>query len=486
MDVNELIVTTGDTLKNALEVLDATAQGIIFITDKNSRMVGLLTDGDIRRALLKSNTLNTPVDEIMNCDFISLPVGTENSVILEHIDNKVKIIPLVDENNKLIDYASIHKIRRIAIASPVLTGNELAYVTDCIKTNWISSQGKYVRQFEELFSQYHDNRPALAVSNGTVALHLALEALRIGKGDEVIVSDLTFAASVNAILYTGATPVLADVEQDTWNIDVGKAAACITPNTKAIMPVHLYGNVCDMAAIIQLAQKHNLFIIEDCAESLGSHYKDKPMGTFGDVATFSFYGNKTITTGEGGMVVFKNSEIAERAAMLRDHGMKKTQRYWHEEIGYNYRLTNLQAAVGVAQFERLEEFVKAKRRIAQTYNESLSAIPYLQLPIEKEGVINSYWLYTFLIKPSAPFTRTQLIDHLYKKSIETRPIFYPMHIMPPYKKFGKADDLKISKHISDCGISLPSSSNLTEIEIGYICKSICDFAKNMETGNKNS
>ncbi len=331
-----------------MEVLDFTAMGIVFVTNKNGQLGGVLTDGDIRRALLKNLSLKDTVNEIMNKDFVSLPVDTDNSTILEHINDRVKIIPLVDAEMLLVDYASIHKIRRIPIASPLLTGNELAYVTDCIKTNWISSQGKYVREFEALFSQYHDNMASLAVSNGTVALHLALVALGIAKGDEVIVANLTFAASVNAILYTGAIPVLADVDPVTWNIDVNKVKDLITPRTKAIMPVHLYGHPCDMDEIMQIAKEHKLSVIEDCAQGLGSLYKDKPVGIFGDAATFSFYGNKTVTTGEGGMILFRNKQVAERAATLRDHGMQKTRRYWHAEIGYNYRLTNLQAAIGAS------------------------------------------------------------------------------------------------------------------------------------------
>ena len=480
MDVKKLSIRKDNSITEALVQLDNTALGVLFVVDESDKLVGVITDGDIRRALLQQFSLSDSVESVMNKNFTSLPVEAESSIILEHINNKVKVVPLLDENDTLVDYASINKLRRISVASPLLTGNELAYVTDCIKTNWISSKGKYVKRFEDLFSQYHDGYHALAVSNGTVALHLALLSLNIGNDCEVIVPDLTFAASVNAILYTGARPVLVDVEQDSWNIDVKKAEAFITSKTKAIMVVHLYGNPCDMDSITLLAEKYNLLIVEDCAEALGSYYKGKPVGIFGDVATFSFFGNKTITTGEGGMVIFKNPEAAERAAMLRDHGMKKTRRYWHEEIGYNYRLTNIQAAIGVAQFERLKEFVDAKRKIAKAYTEALSAMPYLQTPVEKAEMINSFWLYTFLVKADAPFNRDQLIQFLQKKSIETRPVFFPMHLMPPYTSFGNSNDLKISQNISNCGISLPSAVNLSEVEIHYICKTILELAKSHE------
>jgi perosamine synthetase len=481
MELELLTIKSNDVLRKALENLNKSGLATLFVVDQNSMLVGILTDGSIRRSLLSNFTLDSIVMDVMKTDFISFPVNTDNAIILGAINDSVKVIPLVDEQNRLVDYASINKIRRISIAAPLLAGNELAYVTECIKTNWISSQGKYVRLFEELFSEYHKDYPALAVSNGTVALHLALVALGIGKSDEVLVPDLTFAASINAIIYTGATPVIVDVDPNSWNLNVDKVESLITPKTKAIMPVHLYGNPCNMEAIVALAKRYNLFVIEDCAEALGSYYNDQPVGIFGDASTFSFYGNKTITTGEGGMIVFKNKEVAERAAMLRDHGMKKTKRYWHEEVGFNYRLTNIQAAIGVAQFERLDEFVTAKRRIAKVYNEFLGFSKYFQLPLEEEGTVNSYWLYTCLVKPEAPFSRDELIQFLGKNGIETRPVFYPMHIMPPYTIFGKAENLKNSQLISDCGISLPSSVNLSEVELVYICKMIGQFINNLKT-----
>ena len=475
MDVKELTLQSNQNIKSALEVIDSSGLGVAFITDKNSILLGLVTDGDIRRSLLNGEALTSEISKIMNGNYTSLLIGTENGIVLNTLTNKVRIIPLVDIEGRLVDYASINKIRRISLASPLLDGNELAYVTDCIKSSWISSQGKYVREFEEIFKDYHGGMPALAVSNGTVALHLALVALGITKGDEVLVPNLTFAASVNSILYTGATPVLIDIEADTWNIDLKKAEEKITVNTKAIMPVHLYGNPCSMDEIVAFAKNNNLLIIEDCAEALGSYYKGKPVGIFGDASTYSFFGNKTITTGEGGMVVFKDPKIADKAAMLRDHGMQKTKRYWHAEVGYNYRLTNIQAAIGVAQFERLEQFVVAKRHIAQIYNQTLSKHPFFLIPAESQDSINSYWLYTFLVNETAPFTRDELIEYLNRQGVETRPVFFPMHQMPPYVNFGKSEDLVISTRVSQCGMSLPSSVNLSEMELVYICGEINKF-----------
>jgi len=477
MDVKELILKENDTIKIALNTLDGTGLGTLFVTNETNKLIGLLTDGDIRRALLNNIGLNDTVMLVMNKNFIALPIDTDNGKILEKLSNSIKVIPLIDSDGNLLDYASINKIRRISVAAPLLNGNELAYVTDCIKTNWISSQGKYVREFEKLFKEYHNEMHSLAVANGTVALHLALEALNIGADDEVLVPDFTFAASVNSIIYANATPVLVDVEHDSWNIDLEKAEKLVSSKTKAIMPVHLYGQPCDMDAVVAFAQKHKLLIVEDCAEALGSLYKNQPVGVFGDAATFSFYGNKTITTGEGGMIVFKSDTVAERAAMLRDHGMQKTRRYWHAEIGYNYRLTNIQAAIGVAQFERLNEFVSAKRKIAQVYSHELSQIPFFQLPIEKPDFFNSYWLYTFMVKEGSPFTRDELIDYLNLQGIETRPVFFPMHEMPPYQSYGDARNLQVSKCLSESGMSLPSSVNLTDSELMHICNQIKHFVK---------
>jgi perosamine synthetase len=475
MEIKELKIQNLTLIKKALLMLENTGFGILFVTNEENKLVGVVTDGDIRRALIRGVNLDTPIEVVMNKNYFSLRVGTDNFKILQYISEKIKVIPLIDDDGFLIDYSSIKKVRKISVASPLLDGNELAYVTDCIKTNWISSQGKYVRQFEELFTEYHHQRCSIAVSNGTVALHLALLALGIGEGDEVLVPDLTFAASVNAIIYTGAKPILVDVNRDTWNIDIEKASKYITNKTKAIMPVHLYGHPCDMDAICKFASDYSLTIIEDCAEALGSLYKGKPVGVFGDVATFSFYGNKTITTGEGGMIVFKDPKKAEFASIMRDHGMDKSKRYWHSVVGYNYRLTNIQAAIGVAQFERLGQFVDAKRKIASIYSKYLNQIKYFTIPTERKNCFNTYWLYTFLVNYDAPFQRDNLIDHLILCGVESRPVFFPMHEMPPYTNYGKSINLEVSKTISCQGLSLPSSVTLTEAELEYICNSILQF-----------
>jgi perosamine synthetase len=473
--INELTLRETQNLKEALLKVDKNAKGFCFVIDEDQILIGLLTDGDIRRAVLNNISLDAPTSSVMNRNFFSLPFDSDNITILKHISDKIKIIPLLDTKGRIVDYATIKKVHKIPVASPVLDGNELSYVTECIQTNWISSQGKFVMQFEKQFEDYHKISKALAVSNGTVAIHLALVALGIKEGDEIIVPDFTFAASINAIIHSKATPVIVDIDRDTWNICPKAIEKAITPRTRAIMPVHLYGYPCDMSRIMFIAKKHNLLVIEDCAEALGSYYKGAPVGSFGDASTFSFFGNKTVTTGEGGMVLFKDSAIGCLGAMLRDHGMSKTRRYWHEFVGFNYRMTNLQAAIGVAQMEKLDFFVERKQWIAKAYTMCLEKIGGFKVPLYSKDVINSYWIYTFIVLDNLGISRDEVIDKLASKGIETRPVFYPLHMMPPYKNFGSSDVLQNSIWVSSNGLSLPSSASLTEKELDYICTSITEI-----------
>jgi perosamine synthetase len=475
MKVEKISILYKENIQKALEKINDTALGILFVIDEDEIMLGIVTDGDIRRALLKNGSILTTLNEVMNVDFFALNINVENNEIIKCFSTRIKVIPLLNSKGQIVDYATINKLKYVPISAPFLNGNELAYVTECINTNWISSQGKYVGIFEEMFSKRHLCYESISVCNGTVALHLAFEALGICEGDEVLVSNFTFVASINSILYSRAVPVLVDINSETLNIDVDLIEQKITSKTKAILVVHLYGLPSNMDEIIKLSKKYNLFIIEDCAEALGSLYNKQPVGTFGDASTFSFYGNKTITTGEGGMVLFKNKDVADKARILRDHGMDKNKRYWHNFIGYNYRMTNIQAAIGVAQFEQLDEFILKKREIASTYNNFISKFDYFNLPFDTESCYNTYWLYTIIIQDHSPFSRDEMIDFLKSNGIETRPVFYPINIMPPYLNYGKPEDLKISNNISLNGISLPSSVNLDIKLVDYIGELISKF-----------
>ena len=359
---------------------------------------------------------------------------------------------------------------------PLLAGNEKAYVMECLDTGWVSSQGQFVERFESDFSALHCGLPSVSTSNGTAALHLALLALGVQKGDEVIIPDLTFAATINAVLYCGAIPVLVDVDSHSWNIAVESIEQSITSRTKAIISVHLYGQPCDMSRLQLLADKHNLLLIEDSAEALGSTYQGYPIGTFGDASIFSFFGNKTITTGEGGMVVFQDDQVAGEARVLRDHGMKPGKQYWHEVLGYNYRLTNVQAAIGIAQLEKLTRLVKAKQIIASRYECAFEG-----LNIQMQGKLidstSSYWLCSFLLNDKAE--RDSIISYLERSGVETRPFFYPLHMQPPYSKLHRSGSLKSTEVLAERGISLPSSAGLSVIDQDYVIERVINGLNEM-------
>lgn len=361
----------------------------------------------------------------------------------------------------------------IPVCVPTLSGNELKYVTECIETNWISSRGKFVDLFEDKFSNYCGTRFGISTSNGTTAIHLALVTLGIGRGDEVIVPTFTTVASVNPVLYSGGIPVLVDSEPQTWNIDPEKIEEKITPKTKAIMVVHLYGHPVDMDPVIEIGQKYDIPIIEDAAEAHGAEYKGKKVGGLGDISCFSFYANKIITTGEGGMIVTNNEEWALKAKSLRDHAYGKGEkRFLHTDIGYNYRLTNLQAAIGLAQFEKINEYVNARRRNAKIYNEFFNAIEGVERPPKKRWAKNVYWMYTILISNRAKISRGEVMKKLKEKEIDTRPTFYPIHKQPLYSKLFGKESYPIAEDLGKRGINLPSSNNLKEEEIKYISEVI--------------
>lgn len=361
----------------------------------------------------------------------------------------------------------------IPIYRPDINGNEKKYVNECIDTSWISSHGRFVPEFEARIADYVKIAHAVSVSNGTVALHLALVALGIGPGDEVIVPTLTYIASVNAITYTGATPVFVDSTRDTWQIDPNDIRRNITARTRAIMPVHLYGQSCDMDAIIDIAREHQLFVIEDCAEAFGTKYKGQHVGTFGDISTFSFFGNKTITTGEGGMVITNDKTLYERARHLKGQGLAAHREYWHDVVGYNYRMTNIQSAIGLAQLERADEFIKRKRAIAFRYAKELAGLP-VEMHQEAAGTTHSYWMVSILV--NQPEHRDPLREHLRLAGIETRPVFYPVHTMPMHSRNFRRHP--VAEDLAWRGINLPSWPGLTNAQVDRIAASIGEYFDN--------
>lgn len=360
----------------------------------------------------------------------------------------------------------------IPVYRPYIPNSASRLVSHCLKTNWISSKGEFINEFEEKFCQTFNYKYASTVSNGTVALHLALLALGISNGDEVIAPNFTYIASINSIAYVGATPVLVDVDRDSWNIDPDEIERNITPRTKAIMVVHIYGNPCDMTRIQKIAKKHKLFIIEDVAEALGSKFKSNFCGSFGDVSTFSFFGNKTLTTGEGGMVVSKNKKIHKRVAYLKNQAVSNKRIYWHDEIGYNYRMTNIQAAIGISQIEIIDEVLRSKRDLYDYFNHQFSALP-LKFQVFSTSSNSSYWLISFLMKDK--MTRDRFISFLAKNNIETRPLFYPVNKMPVFKS---PREYPNSAFIADHGISIPSYQFMKLNEKRYIADTVRLFFRN--------
>jgi len=350
----------------------------------------------------------------------------------------------------------------IPVYRPDLSGNERRYVLECVDTTWISSLGAFISRFEQALADASGAPHAIAVCNGTVALHLALHCLDLGPGDEVIVPSFTYIASVNTIAQTGAKPVFADVRASDWLLDPADVAARITPRTRAILPVHLYGALCDMPALCRVAESRGLRIIEDCAESLGATLDGRHAGMFGDVGTFSFFGNKTVTTGEGGAVITRDDALAARMRQAKGQGQSLTRRYWHEVLGFNYRMTNIAAAIGVAQFERLPHILACKRAIGQRYRALLAELPVtFQQPLP--GVRSSEWLISLLLPEGTD--RERLMADMQARGVETRPVFYCAHTMPMYETHER---LPVAESISARGISLPSFPTLTDGEIGRV------------------
>lgn len=365
--------------------------------------------------------------------------------------------------------------KRIPIAHPVFSGNERKYVNDCLDTLWVSSVGKYIGAFEEAFSSFCGVSHAVSCNNGTAALHLALLALGIGPGDEVIVPTLTYVAAANAVAYCGATPVFVDCEPRTMNIDPALIEARLTSRTRAIIAVHLYGHPVDMDAIQRIAHRQDLMIIEDAAEALGAEYKGRRAGSLADVATFSFFGNKIITTGEGGMLTTSDPEVARRAMLLRGQGVDPQRRYWFPEIGYNYRMTNIQAAIGLAQLEQVEQHLEDRQRVRRWYDERLQQLgAFIQTPVEETWARHSFWMYTICLRDTVTATRDEFMAELERDGIETRPVFYPMHALPPYRDTLRA--YPVADALSSRGLNLPTHGQLSEQDVDYVCSQLCFHA----------
>ncbi|MBL6649925.1 MAG: DegT/DnrJ/EryC1/StrS aminotransferase family protein [Flavobacteriaceae bacterium] len=363
---------------------------------------------------------------------------------------------------------------KIPLYKPTLNSNEKKYVIECLDEGWISSKGKFVEKFEDKFSEYLNIKYSITCANGTTALHLALLSLGIGPGDEVLVPSLTYVASVNAITYCGAKPIFIDSNKDDFQLNPLLIRNSLTKNTKAVLAVHLYSSACELDLIKQICEENNLFLIEDCAESLGTKYKNEFTGTFGHVSTFSFYGNKTISTGEGGMVCTNDANIAKKVMLYKGQGLDiESEKYYsHIVVGYNYRMTNICAAIGLAQLEQLDNILVKKREIAAAYFNELNNIQDIRFQnIDKKNISSSFWLVSITCKNLT--TRNDLMQYLSKKNIETRPFFIPMNELNIYKDY--LNSTPISSYLSSVGLNLPSYPELSIEEITHISSIIRSF-----------
>jgi perosamine synthetase len=439
------------SIRELLLVLNQQPGGFSFIVNNKNKLKGVITDGDIRRFLLQGYGLNHMVSDLKIKMCAYALEKDDYASVFKKMNNRIRVIPIVNEEFEPIDYVQYDKRKHTPVAMPSLEGNELNYVTDAVLSTWISSSGKYINNFEKNFSHFINMDYGVTTSNGTVALHLALLALGVGKGDEVIIPDLTFAATINAVLYVNATPVLVDVEKDSWCIDPLEIKKAITLKTKAIIPVHLYGQACDMAAIMPLAKEYRLLVVEDCAEAHGAMYKGQKVGSFGDISCFSFFGNKIITTGEGGMCL-TNSEIYNmKMRQLRDHGMSPSKRYWHDVVGYNYRMTNIQAAIGCAQLERIDSILEMRSKIEESYNNIFENFSFISVQTRFSNRRKVTWLVSALIDKNSI---EDLILYFQNSQIDVRRFFIPLSTMPIYKKYLFSN--KNSKYLSLRGVIFPT------------------------------
>lgn len=477
-------VSSRATIREAMQAIDRGRLKLALLVEpKTGRFQGLVTDGDLRRALLSGLGLSSSLQDVPDNNPTVAREGASAEELTSLLSQKVRVVPILDDEDRVVDLAILEQRAYLPVAQPSLGEEEFLNVGECVLSGWVSSTGKFVRQFEEAMAAYCDTRHAVATCNGTAALHLALAALDIGPGDEVIVPSLTFIAPANAVTYVGATPVFVDSDRATWTIDPAAIEAAITPRTKAIIPVHLYGHPADMDRVQSIADRHGLSVVEDAAEAHGATYKGKRVGGIGDVGIFSFFGNKIITTGEGGMLVTNDDDIAQKARLLGSHGMSPERRYWHTVLGFNYRMTNLQAAVGVGQMAKIDALVAARRKTAALYTEALSDIPGIVLPPESDWCTNVYWLYSILVDPNIyGMDRDGLENLLRVNQIDSRRVFPPVHTQPIYQS---GQSLPVCDTLSAQGLSLPSGQDLSQTDIARTADIIRgatrDWAKKRES-----
>jgi perosamine synthetase len=451
---NAFVCRKSDNVFFAIEKCLDNGLGSCFVVEDDERLAGRITLAGIRAAILDGTALADPT--------------LARHMVPAHLRNDPSehdvLQAIVDSAGHLTGIRIDRSTQPIQLAKPDLSHREFRSLLDAFISSWISSRGPYVREFEQTFSSYVGTTHGVAVTNGTVALHLALVALGVGPGDEVIVPDLTFAATINAVIYCGATPVIIDVDADTGCMLAKDVAAAITPRTKAVVPVHLYGRPAEIEPIVKLAHEHGIFVVEDCAEAHGATYNGRMVGQFGDISCFSFYANKIVTTGEGGMCLTNSAGYDQTLRHLRDHGMSADRSYWHERVGYNYRLTNLQAAIGHSQLWRIEETLRRHEQIQAQYREALCGIPGVQFA---QPMGSEYQPVVWLACVRVPAGRRDaLIAAAQEAHVEMRPFFHCLSTLPPYMQYGR--HCPNSRALSATGVNLPTSRDVDDAVIGRV------------------
>jgi perosamine synthetase len=442
---DEYVCYASETLFAAIEKCLDNGLGTCLVIEDEDRFVGRISLDDIGKAVLGGALLNPSLDQ--HLDMFARRLANDPSA-----DSQV-LQPVLDPTGKLVGITIDRAAQHVQVARPDMTHEEFRSVLDAFLSSWISSKGPYVGKFEHDFATFVGAQHGIAVSNGTVALHLALVALNVGPGDEVIVPDLTFAATINAVLYCGAEPVIVDVDPRTWCLSLAGVARACTPRTKAIIPVHLYGRPAEIGPIAEFAAKRGIAVVEDCAEAHGARYDGRPVGQFGDVNCFSFYANKIVTTGEGGMCLTNSARLADQLRILRDHGITPNRSYWHERVGFNYRITNLQAAIGHSQLWRIDDTLARNKRVALLYQEALKDIPGVRFPPPMDRRCEPVvWLACVQVPADK---RDAILSAAVAAKIEMRPFFHSLSSLPPYEKYARP--CPNSAELSATGINLPTS-----------------------------
>ena len=449
------VCNKSDSVLSIIEKCLDNGLGTCLIVEGDQRLVGRISLDDIRRALLDGTAI---VDPTVGWHLTDGDATLATRRLRNDIAHDAVLQPVVDQSGNLTDVRIDRSTMPVQVAKPHMTRHEFRSMLDAFISCWISSKGPYVQKFEQEFRSFVGVRHGVAVSSGTVALHLALVALGVGPGDEVIVPDLTFVATINAVLYCGATPVIVDVDRETWSMTLASIEHACTAQTKAIIPVHLYGRPAEIGPIAEFARVRRIAVVEDCAEAHGARYAGRVVGQFGDVSCFSFYANKIVTTGEGGMCLTDSEDIVTSLRLLRDHGMSPDRSYWHERVGYNYRITNLQAAIGESQLWRINGTLRRNARIAALYREGLAGIPGVRIP---PTMSDKYEPVVWLACVQVPADkRLAIMRAAHEARIETRPFFHPLSALPPYERYAR--NCPNSAELSATGVNLPTSGDVDE------------------------